>query len=109
MKFKVGDKVKVKSIEEIKKLPHHQIYNEGEEDEEVPGVHGECKDTDEFGNVITAHNSFIDSMYQYCGKEFIVEEACGDGNYKLKNACKWSFIACWLERVQHYVESFDEE
>ena len=106
MKFNVGDKVKVKLIEEIKKLPHHQIYNEGEEDEEI---HGECVDTDKLGNIITADNSFVDSMYCYCGKEFIVEEACGDGNYKLKNACKWSFIACWLELAQRYVETFDEE
>ena len=48
MKFKVGDRVKVKSLEEIKKLPRHYV------DEEDKSIHGECEDTDKFGNIITA-------------------------------------------------------
>ena len=48
-------------------------------------------------------------MYKYCGKEFVIEEADENCNYKLKNISRWSFIACWLERTQHYVEFFDEE
>lgn len=103
MKFKVGDKVKVKSLEEIKKLPNHRV-DRGNGD-----IHGECEDTDEFGNIITAHNSFLDSMFEFCGKEFVVGEANENGNYKLKGVYIWSFIACWLERTQHYVETFDEE
>jgi len=106
MKFKVGDKVIVKSIEEIKKLPHHQICNEGEEDEEI---NGECEDTDKDGNVIIVENAFVKSMFKFCGREFIVERAINDGNYKLANAYNWSFIACWLERARYYVEFFDEE
>ena len=66
-------------------------------------------DTDKFGNIITVHNAFIVSMFEFCGKEFVIEEVDEDGNYKLKNAFCWSFIACWLERTQHYVEFFDEE
>ena len=103
MKFKVGDKVKVKSLEEIKNLPYHSIRVEGED------IFGKCKDTDKFGNVITVDNSFVDSMFEFCGKEFVIEEADENGNYKLKNARGWFFIACWLERAQHYVEFFDEE
>ena len=103
MKFKVGDKVKVKSLEEIKNLPYHSIRVEGED------IFGKCEDTDKFGNIITVDNSFVDSMYGYCGKEFVIEEVYENGNYKLKNACGWGFIACWLERAQHYVEFFDEE
>ena len=103
MKFKVGDKVKVKSLEEIKKLPYHHVdKNDGD-------IYGKCEDTDEFGNIIIAHNSFIDSMVTFCGKEFVIEKVNENGNYKLKKACNWSFIACWLERTQHYVEFFDEE
>lgn len=101
MKFKVGDKVKVKSFEEIKKLPYHKM--DGED------IYGKCEDVDKFGNIITVHNSFIDEMCRFCGKEFVIEEVNEDGNYKLKNACGWCFIACWLERAQHYVETFDEE
>ena len=101
MKFKVGDKVKVKSLEEIKKLPYHKM--EGED------IYGNCEDTDKFGNIITVHNSFIKDMFEFCGKEFVIEEADEDGSYKLKNTSIWSFIACWLERAQHYVEFFDEE
>lgn len=101
MKFKVGDKVKVKSLEEIKKLPYHKI------DGEV--IYGNCEDTDKFGNIITAHNSFINDMCRFCGKEFVIEEVNENGNYKLKNTNRWNFIACWLERTQHYVEFFDEK
>lgn len=112
MKFKVGDKVKIKSFEEIKKLPFHTIRDDDD-------LCGECKDTDKFGNAITAHNSFVDSMLEFCGKETVVEEVSEGGNYKLANTNNWSFIACWLERVPnehvshecapHYVETFGEE
>lgn len=100
MKFKVGDKVKVKSFEEIKKLPYHKM--DGED------IYGKCEDVDKFGNIITAHNSFIKDMFELCGKEFVIEKVDEDGNYKFKNIT-WHFIACWLERAQHYVETFDEE
>ena len=100
MKFKVGDIVKVKSLSEIKKLPYHQM--DGED------IYGNCEDTDKFGNIITVHNSFIKDMFDFCGKEFVIEKVEEDGNYKFKNTI-WSFIACWLERAQHYVEFFDEE
>ena len=102
MKFKVGDKVKIKPLEEIKKLPFHTF-------KEFGSICGECKDTDEFGNVITAHNSFVDSMFEFCGKETVVEKVSGSGDYILANTNNWSFIACWLERVSHYVETFGEE
>lgn len=100
MKFKVGDRVKVKSFEEIKKLPCHQMDGES--------IRGKCEDTDKFGNIITAHNSFIKDMFEFCGKEFVIERVDEDGNYRFKNTI-WSFIACWLERTHHYVEFFDEE
>jgi hypothetical protein len=48
-------------------------------------------------------------MFEFCGKEFVIEQERESGNYKLTNTHGWSFIACWLELVQHYVESFDEE
>ena len=102
MKFKVGDRVKVKSLSEIKNLPYHQVNSEG-------GIRGKCEDTDKFGNIITVHNAFIVSMFEFCGKEFVIEKVDEDGNYRLKNAFFWSFIACWLERTQHYVEFLDEE
>lgn len=106
MKFKVGDKVFIKPFEEIKKLPCHQIEKIDNEEEEIVG---ECEDTDELGNVITAHNSFVNSMLKFCGKETVVERVCNTGDYKLVNTNNWSFIACWLERAPHYVDSFKEE
>lgn len=102
MKFKVGDKVVIKPLEEIKKLPNHIIRESGD-------IDGSCKDTDNFGNVITAHNSFVNPMAEFCGKEAVVERVSGDCNYKLEHTNNWSFIACWLERAPRYVETFNEE
>lgn len=103
MKFKIGDRVKVKSLKEIKKLPYHKM--DGKD------IRGKCEDTDKFGNIITAHNTFIDDMCRFCGKEFVIEVAYENGNYKLSDGeCSWYFIASWLELLsQHYVETFDEE
>lgn len=103
MKFKVGDKVKIKSLEEIKNLPFHSFREDNND------LCGECEDTDKFGNVIIAYNSFVGSMFEFCGKETVIEKVCDEGNYKLANTNNWSFIACWLEHAPHYIESFDEE
>jgi hypothetical protein len=102
MKFRVGDKVRIKSFKEITKLPHHLVDRDGV-------ARGECRDTDRFGNVITAHNSFVGSMQEFCGKEAIVEKVSDEGDYKLENTNNWSFIACWLELTQRYVDSFDTQ
>ena len=104
MKFKVGDKVRIKSLKEIKNLPNHSIRG--------GDIEGYCEDTDELGNVITVKNTFLDLMFGFCGKETVVEqveqtdEEC---NYRLADTNGWGFIACWLELAQHYVKSFDEE
>lgn len=102
MKFKVGDKVKVKSLEEIKKLPYHKMDDED--------IYGNCEDTDGLGRVIEAGDYFTPEMHDFCGREFVIEHAI-EGHYKLSDGeCSWYFIASWLELLsQHYVETFDEE
>ena len=106
MKFKIGDKVKVKSFEEIKKLPNTII-------DEHDGIRGFCEDTDMLGNVITTHNSFVSPMFEFCGKETIVKQAREDCGYILADTCGWGFIASWLELKEpndsHFIETFDEE
>ena len=61
MKYKVGDKVRVKSLD---------WYNENK---------------DEHGTVNVPF-SFIKEMTQYCGKEFIITQVLSNGGYLLKNA-----------------------
>lgn len=102
MKFKIGDKVRVKPFEEIEKLPHHFIREDGD-------IQGECEDTNQYDVVITAHNSFVCSMHEFCEGEYVIEEARETGNYKLANTNNWSFIACWLELSRRYVDSFELE
>lgn len=61
MKYKIGDKVRVKSLD---------WYNENK---------------DEHGTVNVPF-SFIKEMAQYCGKEFIITQVLSNGGYLLKNA-----------------------
>lgn len=103
MKFKVGDRVKVKSLPEIVLLSNSPVRSDC--------IWCSCEDTDGLGRVIEAGDYFTPEMRDFCKKEFIVERAMEDGHYKLSDGERsWSFIACWLELLpQHYVETFDEE
>ena len=103
MKFKVGDKVKVKSLPQIVLLSDSPVRN--------GFIWCTCEDTDGLGRVIKAGDYFTPEMHDFCDKEFVIEKAIEDGHYKLSDGeCSWYFIASWLELLsQHYVETFDEE
>ena len=101
MKFKVGDRVKVKSLEEIKRL--------SETESGASYIWSSCEDDDGLGRVIKTGGYFVPEMYDLCEKEFTIEKVDEDGHYELSGEDAWYFIASWLELFQHYVETFDEE
>jgi len=94
MKFKVGDKVRVKSYEEIKKT-----------------LRGSVIDYSYNGEKRTL--SFIEAMKSFCGNVYTILNISFNGNYGLENDEEeiWYFTDDWLEAVEEkpfYVSSFDE-
>jgi hypothetical protein len=99
MKFKAGDKVRVKSLEEIEKISDHE---------------GDCYRT-YFEYKGHRENCYfnIPCMKDFCGKVFTIKKALeDDGRYTfLENeAYPYVFIDDWLEEPikSIYVSSFDE-
>lgn len=96
MKFKVGDKIRVKSAEEIK-----ETLNEFDEAEYYHD-----------GSYKTIR--FASSMYPFCEKEYVIKEICDNGSYRfVGDSNAWNFIDKWLELVEIsdescYVSSFTE-
>ena len=96
MNFKVGDRVRVKSAEEVKET---------------------LNDFDNAGyyhNDIYREMRFASSMYPFCGKEYVIKQVCDDGSYRLVgDSREWNFIEPWLELVETseeccYVSSFTD-
>ena len=99
MKFKVGDKVRVKSLEEIAKIsnPDSKSYKTYYEHD------GEIK------------HCYFNTPYMkdFCGKVFTIKGILSDGRYSFleKEANTFVFIDAWLkESIKPiYVSSFDED
>ena len=96
MNFKVGDRVRVKSAEEVRET---------------------LNDFDNAGyyhNDIYREMRFASSMYPFCGKEYVIKEVCDNGSYRLVgDSREWNFIERWLELVETseehcYVSSFTD-
>lgn len=97
MNFKIGDKVRVKSAEEINKNLNAQsnvrYFHEGSWRE----MH------------------FASDMFNFCGKEYVIREICDNGSYRFcGDPEEWNFIEDWLEPAEiHeescYVSSFTDE
>lgn len=97
MNFKVGDKVRVKSAEEIRET------------------------LDDFDNAGYYHDDgtyremrFASEMYSFCGNEYAIKEVCDNGSYRfVGDSREWNFIGKWLELVETseercYVSSFTD-
>ena len=71
MNFKIGDKVRVKSAEEIKEtlddFDNAEYYHDD-------GTHREMR--------------FASSMYPFCGNEYVIKEVCDNGSYRLIHAIR---------------------
>ena len=101
MKFKVGDKVRVKSLEEIKTMSERigdswiTIYKNSK---------GDLKE-----------GYFSDEMTCFCGNEYVICDVGKDGEplyYFQGDSHSYYFIEDWLEPIEEksiFVSSFDGE
>jgi hypothetical protein len=89
MKFKEGDKVKVKSLADIKA---------------TLGMDREhCRFTGVYLNP---------NMHKYCGGVFVVEGVHGDQKISLRDVrdeCDWVWSPYWLEKDYSYKIKLDED
>lgn len=100
MNFKVGDKVCVKSYEEIEKTLDGNIIHYSYKGEK---------------RIL----SFCEEMKSFCGNVYTILDISCNGNYELKNdeGNIWYFVDAWLEKITeeaaeekpYYVFSFDDE
>ena len=88
-KYKVGDMVRVKSLEELKK---NYLYIENE-NEKVIFEKEEGKDC-----------PFIGAMYKYCGNIISIDYIYSDGDYKNKNI-RYTFADWMLEDVVEEIKT----
>lgn len=97
MKFKIGDRVRVKSKVDI---------NATLDDSN----HARYPMSDGSYHMIL----FADDMYNYCGKVYTVLKICENETYKFvdRSGGDWNFIDDWLEEYEEppcYVSSFTDE
>lgn len=97
MKFKIGDRIRVKSEAEI-----NATLDESN--------HARYPMSDGSYHIIL----FADDMYNYCGKVYTILKICENGTYKLvdRSGGDWNFIDDWVEKYEEtpcYVSSFTDE
>lgn len=95
MKFKIGDKVRVKSFDEIKKGAFL-----------VDGF--ECEFNYRDSCEMPRHILFVSDMFPCCEKVFIISEVSDDDTYLLKEDDeKFWWLESWLDPVTIEVINFD--
>ena len=93
MKFKIGDKVRVKSFKEIMKNAHSERTN---------GVYEFVYGSDD--NLIL----FCSPMENFCEKVYVISDACNDDTYLLEeDDDEFWWLESWLDPVTIEVINFD--
>ena len=96
MRFDVGDKVWIKSLEEIKEIAEEVKEEDGFERCMFPSI----------------GYDFIPNMHKYCDSQVTIREYIGNDTYIIdEDDGEWKWCLCWLSKNKStsmkYVSDFD--
>lgn len=100
MRFKAGDKVRVKTLKEILEDPNTRT----ERGNRIVTSYF----IEENGKRINIHESITEDMQKMCGKCFTISQV-NKRSYFLKDDKKYyNWLECWLSEPYTYIDSFDD-
>ena len=99
MKFKIGDKVRVKTLEEILEDPNTIVMG----NRIVTSYFIE-----ENGELINIHDALVEDMKKMCGKCFTISQVNKNKHLYILDgdSMYYDWLECWLTEPYCYIDSF---
>ena len=97
MKFKVGDKVRVKFLKEILEDPNTEV--------EKSRIITSCF-IEEDGKRVKVQDVFTEDMKKMCGKCFTIRQANKHSYFFDSDSMYYDWLECWVTEPYTYIDSF---